>query len=76
MAELAYLYLQLTNIQLTGIIDESKKDKIFFNYKVSGNDSIMKESWDQILLTQLDNIEEDIKSLTEIGVDIERIATL
>lgn len=76
VAELAFLYLQLTNIKLAGIIDESRKNKKFFNFRVNGNDFIMKNKWDRILLTRLENTEEDIRCLIEIGVDVERIATL
>ena len=76
VAELAYLYLQLTNIRLSGIIDENRKDNKFFNMRVTGNDSIMEKHWDQILLTRLEETEKDITTLVEIGVDIERIVTL
>ncbi|MBN2059285.1 MAG: winged helix-turn-helix transcriptional regulator [Deltaproteobacteria bacterium] len=76
VAELAYLYLQLTNIRLAGIIDENGKDKKFFDLRITGNDSITKVNWDRILLTRLEKTEDDIRNLIDIGIDIERISTL
>lgn len=76
VAELAYLYLQLTPITLAGLIDEKKKGKKFFDYKVKGLDSIDDIQWDQILLTRLEDNEKLINMLMEKGVDIERIETI
>ena len=76
VAELAYLYLQLTNMRLVGIVDDRQKGNNFFEYKIEGLDRLDQENWDTILLTRLDDTVRDIDSLINKGVSPERIATL
>ena len=76
VAELAYLYLQLTNIRLAGIVDDEKKGRNFFDFKISASDRIPMMEWDMVLLTRLDDTDEDMKKLLDIGIDPERIATI
>jgi DNA-binding MarR family transcriptional regulator len=76
VAELAYLYLQLTRLELAGMIDDEKKGNPFFGYVIKGAESISDMEWDMILLTRLDNTEEIIRKLTQAGVGPDRIATL
>ena len=76
IAELAYLYLQLTGIQLAGVVDERQNGDIFFEHRVDGIDRLCQHNWDIILLTRLETIDEDIRFLIENGVNPDRIATL
>jgi len=76
VAELAYLYLQLTRLELAGMIDDEKKGNPFFGYVIKGAESISDMEWDMILLTRLENTEEIIRKLTQAGVGPDRIATL
>jgi DNA-binding MarR family transcriptional regulator len=76
VAELAYLYLQLTNIQLTGIIDDKMSGANFFGLRIAGPDRIDQMEWDMVLLTRLEDTDEGIKDLLERGIDLERIASI
>ena len=76
VAELAYLYLQLANIRLVGIVDDMQNGNDFFEYKVEGLDRLDRQDWDTILLTRLEDTDQDIQSLLNKGVSPERIATL
>lgn len=76
VADLAYLYLQSTNIQLVGIIDDRQYGDDFFGYKVFDLERLNHQDWDAVLVTRLDDIERDIKCLVDRGVSKERIATL
>jgi DNA-binding MarR family transcriptional regulator len=76
VAELAYLYLQLTNLELVGIIDDDRKGKNFFGKPVRGLESIRHMNWDMILLTRLDDAEEAIDKLRKSGVTPDRIASI
>lgn len=76
VAELAYLYLQLTSIQLAGIIDDEMKGKNFFGLRIGAPDRIDQMDWDMVLLTRLEDTDEDINDLLERGIDPERIATI
>jgi DNA-binding MarR family transcriptional regulator len=76
VAELAYLYLQLTNIQLVGIIDERQVGNDFFEFQVEGFDRLKQRDWDVVLLTRLDDKDTDMDGLIEKGVSPDRIETL
>ena len=76
VAELAYLYLQLTNMRLVGIVDDMQNGNDFFEYKVEGLDRLDRGDWDTVLLTRLEDIDQDIQSLINKGVSPDRIATL
>ena len=76
VAELAFLYLQLTDIQLVGIIDDKQDGKFFFGFQIAGLNCIQQMDWDVILLTRLEDTDQAIKSLLERGIDPERIVTI
>jgi DNA-binding MarR family transcriptional regulator len=76
VAELAYLYLQLTNIHLVGIVDERKSGNDFFEFEAEGLERLDREDWDAVLITRLDDTDRDIKYLIEKGIDPSKIATL
>ncbi|MBN1848818.1 MAG: winged helix-turn-helix transcriptional regulator [Deltaproteobacteria bacterium] len=76
VAELAYLYMQLTKVDLAGIIDEKQKGKDFFHFRIAGMESIQKLYWDAILLTRLDRIDQDIQDLIKKGIDRQKVVVL
>ena len=76
VAELAYLYLQLTDLQLVGIIDDGQDGGDFFEFGVDGLDLLDQKDWDVILLTRLDNTDQDIETLVGKGVNPDKIAIL
>jgi DNA-binding MarR family transcriptional regulator len=76
VADLAYLYLQLTTIRLAGIIDESNKGGNFFGHEIAGLEATWHEKWDMILVTRPDHIGKAIDMLAEAGVDPSRITTI
>lgn len=76
VAELAYLYLQLSNIRLVGIVDEKHNDRSFFGFKVADSGRIEQMDWDCILLTCLEDTDQDIQVLCARGVDPDKIVTL
>jgi len=76
VAELAYLYLQLTDIQLAGVVDDNLVGKDFFGFTVDGFDRLKQVDWDMVLLARLDDTDEDIKRLMEEGIKAEKIVTI
>jgi DNA-binding MarR family transcriptional regulator len=76
VAEMAYLYLQLTKLELVGLIDDQKKGKNFFGFVIKGTEGVHDMQWDRVLLTRLDHTEEAIQKLTLAGIDLDRIATI
>ncbi len=76
VAELAYLYLQLTGIHLAGIVDDKKNGRDFFEFMAEGPERLDRGDWDAILVTRLDDTTRDIEYLIEKGVDFHKIVTL
>jgi len=76
VAELAFLYIQLTSLKLAGIIDDEQRGKDFFGLKIEGVARLRQPDWDMVLLTRLENTDEYIRQLLENKVLQERIATL
>jgi DNA-binding MarR family transcriptional regulator len=76
VAELAYLYMQLTELRLVGVVDTSHKAREFFGLRVDDLSRLSQGDWDVILLTRLEDTERDLSFLTESGVDPLRIARL
>ena len=76
VAELAYLYLQLTNIRLAGIIDDHLQGQNFFGLRIMDVNRVQVSDWDMVLLTRLENTDQAIRNLMEKWVNISRIATI
>ena len=76
VAELAYLYLQLTKLELAGLVDDQKKGKNFFGVVIKGTESLHEMEWDLVMVTRLDDPEEAIQKLALADIDIHRIATI
>jgi DNA-binding MarR family transcriptional regulator len=76
VAELAYLYLKLSDIQLVGIVDDRQNGDDFFDFKIEGLDRLDRGDWDAVLVTRLDDTDRDIKYLIEKGVASNRVETL
>ena len=76
VAELAFLYLQLSSIRLAGIIDKGKGGRNFFGNKIFRLDSLLPMDGDCILLTRLEDMDRDKEDLIKHGIAPERIITL
>jgi predicted transcriptional regulator len=76
VAELAYLYLQQTDIRLIGIIDDQQTGKNFFDFRIDSIDGLKQMDWDMVLLTRLEDMDQDIKTLLKRGIDSEKITTI
>ncbi|MDY6879114.1 MAG: winged helix-turn-helix transcriptional regulator [Thermodesulfobacteriota bacterium] len=76
VADLAYLYLQLTNIRLVGVVDEGLVGEDFFEFTIEGFERLKHVDWDRILLTRLDDTDDDIKRLIEQGFRAEQIVVI
>ncbi len=67
VAELAYLYLQLSNLRLVGIVDEKQQGRNFFGFRVSGLERLQQNDWDMVLLTRLEDTDRTVLTLLERG---------
>jgi len=76
VAELAFLYLQLTGIKLVGVLEDKPNSNAFFGHPVTGIDRLREEDWDGVLITRVEDVEEGVQALRDAGVPWEKIFTL
>jgi len=67
-AEIAYISLQETPIQLVGIVDDKKAGDIFIDFVISSSDRLKTLSYDKILITGIEKPEEVLKGIVEKGI--------
>ncbi len=78
VAELAYLLVQNHQLKLAAVMDDTDK-KNFFGYKVQnirGAENIEKIEFDRILLTKLEDMEQNMRSLITLGIPEYKIIKL
>jgi DNA-binding MarR family transcriptional regulator len=73
VAELAYLFLQQTNIKLVGVVDNEEEGEIFFGFNVLKTKSLAELNTDYILLTTMDGYNEAIDEILKNGISKNRI---
>lgn len=68
LAEIAYLSLQETELELVAIFDEDKKVKQFFRYKVQPTDRLNKYTFSKVLITKIGSEETSIAKIMKLGI--------
>jgi hypothetical protein len=69
LAEIAYLSLHDTNIELAAILDDHKVGKKFFNHTVQAADVLESALFDNILLTTSEFADLIINRLKEFDIE-------
>ncbi len=75
-AELAYLYLMLTEIKLVGVVDETRFGKRFFEHRIEKTERLAINDWDTVLLMRLNKMETDRQHLVNKGIAAHKITIL
>ena len=73
LAEIAYLSLQETNLELLAIFDEDIKAKQFFRYTIQPIDKIIDFNFDKVLITKIGSEESSIEKIMAHGIKMENI---
>ena len=76
VAELAFLYLQLTGIKLVGVLDNDPDGPGFFGHRIGGISRLKSKDWDAVLITTLDDVDQCIETLRDAGVPWKKIFTI
>jgi hypothetical protein len=76
VAELAFLFLQNTNIVLAGVYDEDSDGQKFYGHPVQDYTELVKASYDYVLLTETEDIQNRYDFVVRAGVEPERILHL
>ena len=76
MAEIAYLSMQDTPIQLIGVIDDDKIGETFLRHTVAGSDKLLEMNCDRILVTDILTPIEAFEAIKEWGVRSNKIVMI
>ena len=73
LAEIAYLSMQETNIELVAVFDDDKEGNRFMRYTVAHPDRMGSFSFDRILITSINSTEIILKRIAALGLSIENV---
>ena len=68
LAEIAYLFLQETNIKLLAIVDEEKQAKSFFNFQIQPLEVLRDLDFDKVFITKIDASGGSLNRFLEYGI--------
>ncbi len=76
LAEIAFISLRGTDIQLTGVADEEKQGKDFLGFTVKSITELKKAGFDRIIVTTIDSKEAQLDKLLGKKIPREKIVML
>jgi len=76
LAEIAYISTQGTSIRLVGVIDGYLTGKDFFEYTILDPEELPRLTYDKILITNIDSIEDVYTSIISKGISDRKIVTI
>ena len=76
LAEIAYISLQETSIELIAIVDDDNQGKKFMGYLIEQPSQLESKHFDKLLITTVDSRDRVIAKLAKIGITSEKIAEI
>ena len=76
LAEIAFLSLQETNIELVGVFDDEKEGKSFMHHTIANPDKIGSYSFDRILITSINSTEFIMQKIADLGLATESVVQI
>jgi len=76
LAEIAYISLQETPIQLTAIVDDEEIGQRFMNHTVAAPDRLNDMVFDRILITKLDSKESALKRVEQYDISTDLVVEI
>ena len=76
LAEIAYLSLQETFIELVAIVDDINQGNKFMGYRIEDPSELDSKQFDKILITAMDTRELLIEKLSHNGISLDKIAQI
>ena len=73
LAEIAYISLQETNIELAAVVDDEKKGKRFMRFIVEHPDRLVSFAFERILITSLNSKEYIYQKIANLGLSSESV---
>jgi len=76
VAEIAYVFLQETDIELVAIVDDKKVGERFFSFVTIDPKKLLALPFDSVLITELNKKEDSMDRLFELGIPRNKISLL
>ena len=76
LAEIAYISLKETPIELVAVVDDSKAGEIFMDFVITGSDYLSTIYFDKIIITSNDDTENILNSILKKGISRSKVAML
>ena len=76
LAEIAYISLQETSIELVAIVDDVKQGKKFMGYTIEDPSQLESKRFDKIMITAVNSRHLVIEKLCKIGISSEKISEI
>jgi DNA-binding MarR family transcriptional regulator len=76
LAEIAYISLKETPIELVAVVDDSKAGEIFMDFVISDSDYLNTISFDKIIITNIDDTEKILENILKIGISRNKVAMM
>jgi DNA-binding MarR family transcriptional regulator len=73
LAEIAYISLQETNIELAAVVDDEKKGKRFMRFIVENPDRLVSFTFERILITSLNSKDFIYQKIADLGLSSESV---
>jgi len=76
MAEIAYISLQETTLNLKTVVDDQKKGNMFLGHRIQSSDMLDTISFDKILITAISKTEDPVDLLMKLNIDKDKIISI
>jgi len=76
LAEIAYISIKETPIQLVAIVDDNKEGDIFMDFVISSSNRLETISFDKILITSIKEPEKVLEKILQKGISRSKVAML
>jgi len=76
LAEIAYISLKETPIELVAVIDDSKAGEIFIDFVIADSDYMSTIYFDIIIITSIDDTENILKNILKKGISRSKVAMM
>ena len=76
MAEIAYISLQETTLNLKTVVDDQKKGNMFLGHRIQSSDVLDSISFDKILITAISKTMDPVAILMKLNIDKDKIISI
>ena len=76
LAEIAYISLQETTLNLKTVVDDQKKGNIFLGHRIQSSDILDSISFDKILITAISKTVDPVAILMKLNIDKDKIISI